>query len=407
VPVKPLKPEAPSNKPLEELKSEYSRKLSEIAYPKLQRLPVKPEIPQSDPWLEILTLIITGASLLICWWNFRDGAISTFIFGAWFNSLRNSRLKTQEEQAIQRDTEYVIVCDQLNEKYNRELKEYKRISKSLEEDYERRKNIVHIKICEIEAARQKDYDAECKALELNYHQLCRKIFDTNNEIQAAYEQANKIWLDEERKWKKVLSTAEMQINQFKLDFESIQFAEKQKYNAVELSISTRLSNLRSAQSEYKTQVSIAESNSRQLQLDSYLEQLIIRDAGIKGITTPRILALESFGIETAKDVGILGYQKVPGIGPILSKRLMDWRTNTSKNFVPSTTLPTIERSRINARFAPALMPMQQFIVVQFDEMNNLKKNLSQKLTEISNMSTIAAKNAATAQAHLNALFKLK
>jgi len=406
-PAKPSKPESPSTKPLEDLKQEYLRKQSEIIQPTKPKMPIKPTMPPSDPWLEILTFIFTCVGLMICCFSLKYGVLSTFFFGFWFLIQHTSRLASQENQIRQLNRAYEIDCDMLNAEYKYELALYHHACKVLEEEYENKCRILYKQNYEQEIANEKSYLAACSVLEENHHKECLRVFNKNTEIQAEYDKSNKPWLDEEQKWKKARSSSEQELTRLKLDYESLQSAAKHKYNVMELTIKTRLSNMRSVLTEYKAELSAAESNSRELQFESYLDQFLIRDAGIKGITNQRVLSLESFGIETAKDVVMLNYQKVPGIGPVLTERLIEWRDTISQRFRPTSTLPASERARINARFAPALMPIQQLIVSQFDEMNNLKKDHDQKLREIVNKSTLAAQNRATAQAHLDALYNLR
>ena len=57
------------------------------------------------------------------------------------------------------------------------------------------------------------------------------------------------------------------------------------------------------------------------------------------MTTARILSLSSFGIETALDVEKLRTQKVPGIGPVLTQRLTEWRESLVRTFKPQPGVP--------------------------------------------------------------------
>ena len=113
--------------------------------------------------------------------------------------------------------------------------------------------------------------------------------------------------------------------------------------------------------KYDKELQQAETDSKKIQLEEHLDKELIRNAKIKGITGKSILALESFGIESAKDVEMLKTQKVPGIGPVLSGRLFEWRERIERSFIPKQALPESERSRIASRFAPELLPLGQAI----------------------------------------------
>ena len=89
--------------------------------------------------------------------------------------------------------------------------------------------------------------------------------------------------------------------------------------------------------------------SAQIQLERHLDGHLIRAARIKAMTTARILSLSSFGIETALDVEKLRTQKVPGIGPVLTQRLTEWRESLIRTFKPQPGVPRLsEQPWINA-----------------------------------------------------------
>ena len=111
-----------------------------------------------------------------------------------------------------------------------------------------------------------------------------------------------------------------------------------------------------ARQDYEQELKQAEMDSKRIQLDEHLDKALIRQAKLKGITGDRILSLESFGIETAKDVPLLNNQKVPGIGPVLSNRLFDWCNGLMASFRPQQTLPDSEKNRIASRYARSCSP---------------------------------------------------
>ncbi|MFM7447011.1 MAG: hypothetical protein ACKO24_00230 [Leptolyngbyaceae cyanobacterium] len=70
----------------------------------------------------------------------------------------------------------------------------------------------------------------------------------------------------------------------------------------------------------------------------YLERYFIENAGIANIGKKRALALASYGIETAADVSFDRISLVPGFGPVLTQKIVDWRTNLEiafQNYRPS------------------------------------------------------------------------
>lgn len=66
------------------------------------------------------------------------------------------------------------------------------------------------------------------------------------------------------------------------------------------------------------------------QRERFLDSFAIENASIPGIGAGRKAVLESFNIETALD--IKGSMRVPGFGPALKEKLMDWRRGVEQRF---------------------------------------------------------------------------
>jgi DNA-binding helix-hairpin-helix protein with protein kinase domain len=66
------------------------------------------------------------------------------------------------------------------------------------------------------------------------------------------------------------------------------------------------------------------------QLEHFLDTFTIERASIPGIGSGRKAVLESYSIETAKDV--TSNMKVPGFGPALTGALMEWRRSVARQF---------------------------------------------------------------------------
>ncbi|MGR7995820.1 hypothetical protein [Xanthobacter sp. ZOL 2024] len=72
---------------------------------------------------------------------------------------------------------------------------------------------------------------------------------------------------------------------------------------------------------------------RRIQMNKFLDKFEISDAKIDSIGPGRKQTLESFGIETALDITKSALQHVPGFGPVLQSKLLDWRSAIEKRFV--------------------------------------------------------------------------
>jgi DNA-binding helix-hairpin-helix protein with protein kinase domain len=85
-------------------------------------------------------------------------------------------------------------------------------------------------------------------------------------------------------------------------------------------------------------ISGAISQARSASLRAWLETFPVASASIEGIGRGRIAALEGAGIDTAADVTSHTLKSVPGFGPVLSQRLLDWRKACEAGF---TAAPTV------------------------------------------------------------------
>lgn len=82
------------------------------------------------------------------------------------------------------------------------------------------------------------------------------------------------------------------------------------------------------QLEYETLV----KNRASLAKRRYLDRFEIADATVSGIGPAKKSMLESYGIETAADITEAAVMNVPGFGPALTKRLLDWRRGVESKF---------------------------------------------------------------------------
>lgn len=96
----------------------------------------------------------------------------------------------------------------------------------------------------------------------------------------------------------------------------------------------RLANLRK---EADIVIAEASSRARSAALRTFLENFPIASASIEGVGRVRIADLEGAGIDTAADVTIKALHAVPGFGPVLSQRVLDWRKACEAGFKAPAT----------------------------------------------------------------------
>lgn len=216
--------------------------------------------------------------------------------------------------------------------------------------------------------RMSDWEALTASRKEEHNRKFWEIDAKNRRLIAEWETANAPWMYELKRWRDRASVAEAQIKRIEEEllaqrYESVSKFQQQKANADSV-----IKSHDGARHDYERELRQAEIDSKKIQLEEYLDKSLIRRANLKGITGDRILALESFGIETAKDVAVLERQKVPGIGPVLSKRLFDWRDKLALSFRPKQGLPESEKSRVATRYAPVLLPLGQAIQTAINNM---------------------------------------
>jgi hypothetical protein len=198
------------------------------------------------------------------------------------------------------------------------------------------------------ASRQADHDRKCG-----------EIDGQNRKLITAWETVNAPWIEEQKRWRDRAASAEAELKRSEDELKAQRSVSVMRFQQRKAAADGVIKSHDDVRQDYERDLRQAEINSRNIQLEEYLDKSLIRNAKLKGITDGRINGLESFGVETAKDVAILDHQKVPGIGPVLRQRLTDWRDKLASAFRPQHGLPESEKSRVATRYAPVLLPLGQ------------------------------------------------
>jgi DNA-binding helix-hairpin-helix protein with protein kinase domain len=97
---------------------------------------------------------------------------------------------------------------------------------------------------------------------------------------------------------------------------------------------------------------------RQKQLDDYLAHFFLSEAKMQQLTPSRLVALESFHVETARDISERAIAAVPGLGKTLPSTLLAWRRTAESGFSydsrrgpPPEDLASIRSKYLNQRIA--------------------------------------------------------
>ncbi len=95
---------------------------------------------------------------------------------------------------------------------------------------------------------------------------------------------------------------------------------------------------------------------RESQLEQFLSQFLLSNADIPGIGAGRIVALESYGIQTAGDISYDAVFQVPGFGDALTARVVAWRASLQSQFrfdpsrgVPVASVQAVEMKCFQTR----------------------------------------------------------
>jgi DNA-binding helix-hairpin-helix protein with protein kinase domain len=236
-----------------------------------------------------------------------------------------------------------------------------------------------------------------------HERACREVEAKNRRVIDEWKAANSPWVAEEKRWRDRVGNAMAEILQLESDLNRQRTLTESRFRERKDEASGIVAGHDRAKLDYERELKQAEVDSEKIQLEEHLDKALIRQAKLKGITGDRILSLESFGIETAKDVLLLNNQKIPGIGPVLSNRLFDWRSSLAASFRPQKTLPDSQKNRIASRYAPVMLPLGQSIEGAINDLGTIA--MSHRSREIEMIKAIAAavQTLAIAEAHVRAM----
>ncbi|WP_218971559.1 helix-hairpin-helix domain-containing protein [Neobacillus soli] len=150
------------------------------------------------------------------------------------------------------------------------------------------------------------------------------------EIYLGYENLNRKWISLLERWKKEASSDKFfsklaELNDYKTKY-------------------TDIPNMRTLKLKQ------LEKDQRNRQLNEYLDSFYIQSSNIDSIGPSRKAVLQSYGIETARDVSKQSVLRVPGFGPSLTSNLVEWRKNIEKRFsfdpkkgIPKSDMYSLEK----------------------------------------------------------------
>ena len=122
----------------------------------------------------------------------------------------------------------------------------------------------------------------------------------------------------------------------------------------------------------------------QQQLEQYLENFFIEHATIPGIGPGRKATLESYGIETAADVDKQRIVAVPGFGPAMAEKLMEWRRETEQEFRfdPSKGVDPQKVIAIDRDISIQKRKIERALIAGSTDLSQLKRQTEQQGTRL-------------------------
>jgi DNA-binding helix-hairpin-helix protein with protein kinase domain len=137
--------------------------------------------------------------------------------------------------------------------------------------------------------------------------------DLARELQRAKQDADRAWLDLQRRW----------------PAQDI----SQRFNSKLTELKTRKTEYQNLPTVLQRKLQQLEKEVYQRQLERHLDGYRIDKARISGIGHARQITLRSYGLETAADITQSAVLSVPGFGPTYTAKLLAWRANLERKFM--------------------------------------------------------------------------
>jgi DNA-binding helix-hairpin-helix protein with protein kinase domain len=148
-----------------------------------------------------------------------------------------------------------------------------------------------------------------------------------------------------------------------------------------------------------------EAGRRQAQLDRLLDQHRIDRAKIQGIGPGRTATLQSFGIETARDVNERDILRIPGFGEALTGSLVSWRRSLERQFVfdPSKGIDPADLAALDRTISGRKSQIEQALQAGPAALERLRYEISVRRQALLQQLEAAARAVAQAEADFKAL----
>jgi DNA-binding helix-hairpin-helix protein with protein kinase domain len=183
-------------------------------------------------------------------------------------------------------------------------------------------------------------------------------------------------------------------------------------DAGESTFVTRRAELERSRNEYQglpafrqRKLAELEAGRRDAQLNRFLDRYRIDKAKIQGIGPSRTVTLQSYGIETARDVRQRDVLRIPGFGEVLAQSLMSWRRSLEARFVfdPTKGIDPADLADLDRTIADRTSQIERALQSGPAELERIRHETLVRRQALLQQLQAAARAVAQAQADFKAL----
>lgn len=148
-----------------------------------------------------------------------------------------------------------------------------------------------------------------------------------------------------------------------------------------------------------------EAGRRDAQLNRFLDRYRIDKAKIQGIGPSRTVTLQSYGIETARDVRQRDVLRIPGFGEVLTQSLLSWRWSLEAKFVfdPAKGIDPADLAALDRTIADRKSQIERTLQSGAAELERIRYETLVRRQALLQQLQSAARTVAQAQADFKAL----
>ncbi len=148
-----------------------------------------------------------------------------------------------------------------------------------------------------------------------------------------------------------------------------------------------------------------ETNREGAQLTAFLDRCPLDGANIKGVGDAKITVLQSYGIATAADIVDQKVLAVPGVGPVMLKRLKAWRRQHEARFVfdPKKGVSATDKATVEQRILTERARLERALSEGVAQLATFSKEIRARRQALERDARSAAEALLAADADLRAL----